>query len=66
MDTKELEKNGLEMSIGSKIIKVKGAFVGNLFCVDKASIDNNSLLTKKEKESIKEELCCNKNILLSD
>lgn len=66
METKDLEQNGLEVSIGEKIIRVRGHFVGNLFCVDRRSIDTNPSLTEKEIDNLKRQLLCDRNILLSE
>ena len=65
MDLKDLEQNGLEMSVGNKIIKVKGHFAGNFFCVDRRSIDDNLSLTENQKENLKEQIRLDKNIQLS-
>ena len=65
MDIQELEQNGLDIAIYDKIIKVKGKFVGNLFCVNRDSINNNSTLTEREKDELKRKLQSDKNILLS-
>jgi len=56
----------LEVDINSKVIKLKGKYVGHLFCVDGRSVDNHPMLTNKEKESLKKDFRSNKNILLTD
>lgn len=66
MDLKDLEQNGLEMSVGDKIIKVKGHFNGNFFCVDRKSIDDNPLLAKTGKDNLKRQLLSDRNIQLSE
>ena len=66
MDLKVLEQNGLEIRVGDKIIKVKGHFDGNFFCVDRRSIDDNPLLAKTEKNNLKRQLLSDRNILLSE
>ena len=66
MDIKDLEQNGIEITIGNKAIKVKGRFVGNFFCVDRRSIDISPSLTEREKDDLKRQLLSDKNILLSE
>ena len=46
-------KEDFEVSINDKVVKLKGEFVGNSFCVDSSSIDNHSALTPDEKERLK-------------
>ena len=65
MEIEDIKKNGLEVGIGSKTIRVKGEFVGNLFCVDRASIDNNASLTEREKDYLIKRLQNDRNILVS-
>ena len=65
-DIEDLEKNGLEMKVGDKIIKVKGHFDDNFFCVDRRSIDDNPSLAKTEKNNLKRQLLSDRNILLSE
>ena len=61
-----LEDKGLKIRIGNKIIRVKGQFVGSLFCVDRRSIEEHPLLKEREKENLIEQLLCDKSILLSE
>lgn len=63
-DIEDLEKNGLEMKVGDKVIKVNGHFIGNLFSVGRQCIDNNTLLTDVEKEKLIRHIKSNKNLLL--
>jgi len=63
-DIEDLEKNGLEMKVGDKVIKVNGHFIGNLFSVGRQCIDNNTLLTDAEKEKLIRHIRSNKNLLL--
>lgn len=54
----------LKVIVNNKQTSVYGNYVGNLFCVDSASIDNNPILTQNEKESLKKEFEMNRNILI--
>lgn len=54
----------LKVSINNKDIRLKGEFVGNLFCVYLSSIENHPLLSAGEKESLRREFLSNKNILI--
>lgn len=65
MDIQELEKDGLDISICNKIIKVKGEFVGNLYCVERNSIYNNPTLTEREKDELIRRLQSERNLLIS-
>ena len=47
-----------------KVIKLKGDFVGNIFCVDSSSIDNHPELNSEEKESLKRYLRSDKSLFI--
>lgn len=66
MTVKDLEQNGLEVTIGANTIKLKGHFKGNLFCIDRGSIDNHPFLTEMEKDELIRCFKSDKNMLLSD
>ncbi len=56
----------IEMQVNDKSILLEGYFVGNLFCVKGQSINEHPSLNDREKESIKNDLRSNKNILLEE
>lgn len=59
-----MKKEKLQLQINDKVIELEGDYVGNLFRVSEKSIDEHPLLTEREKDSIKRDLKCNKNIRL--
>lgn len=48
MDINELEQKEQEITVGNKIIKAHGQFIGNIFCVNRRSIDEHPSLTQRE------------------
>lgn len=58
------ELDHLEVSVNDKVVKLRGKFVGGLFCVDSSSIDNNPSLSSGEKDSLKRKLRSDKNMLM--
>ena len=50
----------LEVSVNDKVVKLRGEFVGSLFCVYSSSIDNNPSLSPSKKASLKRNIKSNK------
>ncbi len=53
-----------EVSVNDKVVKLRGEFVGSLFCVDSSSIDNHPFLSSGEKESLKRKIKSDKMMLI--
>ena len=61
-----MKKETLKVQINDKIVQLDGCYVGSLFRVDRDCIDKHPSLTDREKRSLKDELQCNKKILISE
>lgn len=58
-----MDKN-FEVRINNKVIKLRGGFVGDRYCVESSSINNHPFLSSSEKDSLKEALRNDPNITL--